>query len=144
MKLPTREMGEIEIVWSQGWGEWGPLRETVFGGLVSVVPEEAVHHALHRWSKPLVTALGIPPYGALIKIPRVCYRKVKHDTAAPCILYDPQRCHARSKELPWCFEPDVDDAEVRRKGGELVQLWHEGVYLVVTLETDDVGNRRPF
>src|SRR4051812_1481223 len=81
--------------------EWEPLRGTVFGDQFTVMTRETIEHGLHRWSKPVVDALGISPEGALKKIPpgsRECFRR------KVCPLYDPKLCFPESKNMPWCFE----------------------------------------
>lgn len=135
VKLPTQEKGilEVEIVWGDGdhWeSEWEPLRQTHWAGLMSVVPAEVMEHALRGWSKPLVSVLGLPPEGALRKIPpenRDCQMQ------GSCAIHDKSRCFPIAKELPWCFEPRMAESEaVRAAASRLVRLWHEGVYVVVT------------
>jgi hypothetical protein len=135
VKVLTAEKGPLEIlvVWSAKgiWEpEWEPLRETQWAELLTIVHPEVMEHALRGWSRPLVLALGLPPEGALRKIPvenRQCSQR------GPCPLYDPKQCQPVAKELPWCFEPEgfspgpLKDALVR-----LIQIWHEAVYVVVT------------
>lgn len=140
MKLPTLEMGDIHLLLVDGWtGGWEVLRGTVFGAQISVVKREIVDHALHRLSRPLVEALGIPPEGALRKIPPVsrrCRMRRKNDEVPyKCPLYDKNNCFPTAKAMPWCFEPDgVENQEVRKKAVEAIELWREGVYVVVVLE----------
>ena len=134
VKLPTLEMGDIHLLLVDGWsGGWEVLQGTVFGDVVSVVGREVVDHALHRLSRPLVNALGIPPVGALRKVPRECWRRRKQEgLPVPCPLYDKSSCRTTSPKMPWCFEPDGDfDPAVRKKASEAIELWHEGVYIVV-------------
>lgn len=134
VKLPTLEMGEIQLLLVDDWSHgWEVLQGTVFGEQVSVVSREVVDHALHRYSRPLVDTLGIPPDGALRKVPRECWRRLKREeNPRACILYDKGRCLTTSPDMPWCFEPDGDfDEVIRKKGAEAIELWHEGVYIVV-------------
>lgn len=135
VKLPTREMGEIELLLIEEeqdgtWEpEWEPIRGTVFGDQVSIVSKEILDHGFHRWSRPLVDALGISPEGALLKVPsvsRVCHRRSK------CPLHIVAACSTKAKNMPWCFEPDgVADEQVRLVASQAIQRWREGVYLVV-------------
>lgn len=134
IKVKTQEKGTLEllVVWAKdgAWeDEWEPLRGTPWGDLVSVVPEEAMEHALHGWSKPLVTALGLPPEGGLRKLPvegKLCMRR------KTCPLHNVKKCYPIAEELPWCYEPDgVASEEVRAAASKLIQTWHEGVYVVV-------------
>lgn len=109
--------------------EWEPLRGTVFGDQFSVISKETLEHALKRWSRPLVDALGIPPVGALKKIPvegRECFRR------GTCRLYNAKQCFPEAKNMAWCFEPDgVADETVRYAATRAFEYWRDGVYLVV-------------
>jgi hypothetical protein len=136
VKLPTQEMGVVTLLtirqrdgkWED---EWEPLRESPFGALLSVITNDAFDHALHGWSKPMVQSLGIPPDGALHKLPkeaRECHRR------AVCPLYD-VNCVPFSKRMPWCFEPGgIADEKVRKAVARAIEKWHAGVYLVVIVE----------
>lgn len=133
MRLPTAERGEIELlaidIREGRWeAEWEPLRGTVYGDQFSIVSREALNHALHGFSRPLSVALGIPPAGALRKIPkpsRGCYVRAK------CPFFRPQHCHIESAKMPWCFEPDaIEDSKIRMAVAKAVSLWREAVYLV--------------
>ena len=134
VRLPTLEMGDLEVllistVGDQWEPEWEPLRGTIFGDQFSVVSKESVTHAFHKLSKPLVKALGIPPKGALKKIPeksRKCFRREK------CILFDPTQCFPEAKNIPWCFEPDgVEPEALRQLATKAIELWRCGVYIIV-------------
>lgn len=134
VKVPTRERGELILdlideadgVWEP---EWEVLRETIYGSLFSVVAKDTLECALRGWTRPLVGELGIPPQGALRKIPlesRQCFKRGK------CPMYLPQLCFPESKNMPWCFEPDgVASEVVRTQATRAIETWREGVYLVV-------------
>lgn len=141
VKLPTLEMGEVQLLLLTGWEEpWNRLRGTPFGDQLSVVSREAVDHALHGLSRPLVDSLGIPPVGALRKIPdesRECLLRRRGQNHRPCPLYGPE-CHVESPKMPWCFEPDgIEDEGVRRAAGLAIEQWRAGVYVVVVTETSN-------
>lgn len=137
VKVPTVEMGELRLLlisvepdgrWES---EWEPLRLTVFGDQISQVSSETVDHVLHGWSRPLARELGIPPAGALRKIPlvsRQCGRR------GVCPLYLPGQCFPEAKKMPWCYEPDgvVDDL-IKFSATRAFEYWRDGVYLVVVL-----------
>lgn len=128
-------MGEIRLLLISvekdgSWeAEWEPLRNTVFGDQFSVISKEVVEHALKRWSRPLADALGIPPEGALKKIPeesRACFRR------QVCPLYLPKNCFPEAKNMPWCFEPDgVPDPAIRYAATRAFEYWRDRVHLVV-------------
>lgn len=136
MKLPTREMGEIQLVslWSKDsqWEpEWEPLRGTPIGSLFSQVQQSDLDHALHGLSRPLVTALGLPPEGCLRKLPiahRSCAKRLQ------CPLYQVQYCHPLSTKMPWCFEPMGLFGEEAVMATKAIELWREGVYVVVVIQ----------
>jgi hypothetical protein len=130
--VKTKELGQLDVLLvreAEGrWEpEWEPLRETVIGGLATQVPRGVVETALLGYSWPLVQQLGLAPAGALRKLPpeaRVCSQR------RTCGLWRAEDCHVRAKGMPWCFQPDT----LPLKAAEVIQLWREGVYLIVTLE----------
>jgi len=109
-----------------------------------VVSREVVDHALHRLSRPLVDSLGIPPQGALRKIPeasRLCLRRRRFANNRPCPLQGPE-CHVLATKMPWCFEPDdIEDEAIRRAASMAIEHWRAGVYVVV-IEEDDCARPR--
>jgi hypothetical protein len=134
MKLPTHEMGEIELlairVREDLWeSEWEPVRGTIFGDQFSHASQETLNHALYGLSRPLVDALSVPPAGALRKVQKPskeCYRRRK------CPIYIPAWCFVTSPKMPWCFEPESLGDEVQRKvATKAIEYWRQGVYLVV-------------
>jgi hypothetical protein len=141
VKLPTQEMGEVQLMLLNGWeGEWARLRGTPIGELFSVVSREVVDHALHRLSRPLVDSLGIPPEGALRKVPAVsrqCWLRLRRPgMRRACPLQGPECDIRTTKPLPHCFEPDgIEDEALRRIATQAIELWRQGVYVVVVEET---------
>lgn len=138
MNLPTKELGEIQVltiserdgVWEE---EWEPLRDRPIGGLLSVVTRETISNALYGLTRPLALALGLPPSGALVKLPnaaRTCERK------KPCPFYDPKLCFPTTKKtMPWCYEPaGISNEKEREAAAKAIGLWREGVYLVIVKE----------
>jgi hypothetical protein len=140
MKLPTHERGELQIlvIWERKgvWEDFQALRGTRFGDQLSIIPQNALDHALHRLSRPLVDNLGIPPAGALRKLPqaaRECEKRLK------CPLFKASECQPlSSKTLPWCFEPGgfADEDPAREQAARLIQEWSQGVYVAVIEESD--------
>jgi hypothetical protein len=132
LKLSTAEMGmlELQLLYSyQGvWEEdWALLQGSFLAESFTVTTKEVVDHALRGWTKPLVTALGIPPEGALRKLPptaKVC------SSLRGCPHSGPD-CHPLAKKMPWCFVPAGVVAPAEPKASEVVQLWREGVHIVV-------------
>lgn len=138
VKVGLRERGgdaQLLLVSSrQGqWEEpWDQLRGTAPGRLLSVVSRADVEHALHGFSRPLSAALGLPPEGCLVKLPKTARRCHRERT---CPLYEPRHCHLQSSKLPLSFEPaGFEDERLRHQIGELVRWWREGVYVVVVEE----------
>lgn len=133
VKFISPQQGDIHIlaIWEQpdgSWeGDWDVLRGTRVGDQFSKVTQAAFDHALHRYHRPLVDQLGIPPEGALRKLPsQLC--ALRHR----CIFYDARNCLAQAKKMPHCFEPDdIESDAVRRMAASAIQHWRESVYLVV-------------
>lgn len=137
VKLPTLEMGEVQLFLLDGWEEpWTLLQGTPIGNQISMVTKEAVNHALHRLSRPLVDSLGIPPQGALRKVPLVsqsCWMKRPKGNRRACSIQGPE-CTIRSPKVPVCFEPDgIEEESLRKVSAQAIELWREGVYVVVTI-----------
>lgn len=107
--------------------EWSFLDGTAVAKQLSYVTQEALDHALHGWSTPLVQALGPPPKGALIKLalsvdPTCAAHKI-------CGTWRSELCYLKSKKIPLCFEL-VNHAGF---ANEVVRWWHEGIYVLVGL-----------
>jgi len=135
VKLLTREKGELHLLLLNGWEKnWAVLKGTAYGDLVTVVDKDTIDHALHGWSRPLVDALGIPPEGALRKVPleaRQCwFREKRPPNDRRCPLQGPE-CHHASQKMPWCFELTEADDALRRAASEAIEQWRAGVYVVV-------------
>jgi len=139
LKVKTAEMGDLELYliyqYGQRWEEtWVPAQGLEATNLLTVVDKAVMDHALAGWSSPLVKALGIPPEGALRKLPvgnRVCERR------DPCPFYRPKECVPLHSKMPWCFEPSgIEDPNARRLIAELVKFWREGVYTVVVVDAE--------
>lgn len=139
MKLPTVELGPLEVLTIREtngrWeGDWEVLRETPLGRHFSHVTKEQLDHVLYGFSKPFAEALGLPPEGALAKLPSPrCNKQEK------CSLHDPRKCLVTSSKLPWCYEPAGLDLpeEALSMASEAVFRWREKVYLVVVREDLD-------
>ena len=135
LKAKTQEMGDLELylIYQEGehWEkQWRPLQGEPITSLLMVVTKEDMDHLLYGWSKPFMQKIGIPPEGALRKLPSsLCYQRV------PCPFHDRRYCTSKSKEIRICFEPDtIEDLEKRKLAADLVRLWKEGVYIVVVQE----------
>lgn len=145
LKVQTKEMGFVEmyLIYDEGgvWeGHWRPLQGMAsVAGLFGSVSKEEMEQALIGWSKPLVDAMGVPPKGALVKLPlasRQCYSR------RPCPFYRPRDCGHQQLKMPWCFTPDgFEGEEVRTLTAEAIGLWREGVYIVVVREQEPHAQR---
>lgn len=134
----TREVGAVELylIYAKGdkWeAEWAPLQGSVFGGLFTVLTKEVMDHALWGYSRPLVDALGLPPKGALIKMPNpLCTKRVG------CTFYEARDCVPTGRNLPHCYQPEGLATEAARDlAYEAVMLWRDEVYIAVVQEADD-------
>lgn len=136
VKVRTQELGHVELfliyetkgLWEE---EWRPLQGNLpVRDVLTVVSGETMRHCLKGWSSPFVKALGLPPYGCLIKIPSDlarCHNREK------CPFFDRTACLPTAKKMPSCFEPESSEEE-RPLLTELVRLWKEGVYVVLVQE----------
>jgi hypothetical protein len=129
-----REMGQIELLLVRMEGgcwepEWEALRETPIAGLLPVVTRQDIEHALKGYTRPLYRGLGLPPDGALRKLPKDAKECRERRS---CRLWRPEECHPVAKAMPWCFQPDA----LPLKAAEVIQLWREKTYIVITLEED--------
>lgn len=140
VRLKTREKGMLEVLvvtefadgrWELGWEN---IRGTFFGQLVPRVPRSAFNHVLNGYSQPFIEALGLPPEGALKRLPTAACAK-----QGGCSLYDSRRCSLWSKKLPWSYEPAGFDAlggSTLRIASELIFLWKEGVRVVAVYDDE--------
>ncbi len=141
LKAKTHEMGLIELylIYDEGgeWEDhWRPLQEMPeIVSLLPSIPREEMEAALIGWSKPLVTALGPSPKGALLKLPetsRICWSRTT------CPFHRKETCGHLLPRMPWCFVPDgFEDDTVRRLVAEIIGLWREGVYVIRVQEPLD-------
>ncbi len=137
LKLIPRELGELQLylIYAKGgdWEQaWKPLQGHPVGGLFTKTTKIVLDHALAGWSRPLVDALGIPPQGALRKLPeaqRQCVHRAK------CSLYIARDCVPAAAKMPWCFQPSgMADEKIQQLVADAIRLWREGVYIVVVSE----------
>jgi hypothetical protein len=135
LKVETRELGMVEmfLIYAPGgeWeAEWKPLQGTDVGDLFTVVTKEVMDHALWGYSKPLVEALGLPPKGALHKMPHpLCANRIG------CTFYEARDCVPTGRNLPHCYQPEgLPSEESRQLAFEAVRLWRDGVYIAVVKE----------
>lgn len=133
MKLTTVQKGFVEVLRIQEnadgtWEEeWEPLRHTPLASLVSRMSQRNLDHGLVGYTKPFVDALGIPPDGALRKVPsQECSSRHR------CPFYAKKKCEVSSKKLSWCFKPEgVEGEDGKNAAAQAVFLWRDKVYLVV-------------
>jgi len=126
LNVQTREMGVVKVwLLRPDEPEWTVLAGTSLADLITVMPRSALEHALHGWSRPFVDALGLPPQGALRKLPlQEC------NLRRTCASWRNASCRSSAKDMPICFEPEG----LPSSASEVVRLWREGVYVVVTQE----------
>ncbi len=138
--IPTVEVGDLDlfVVYARGgsWeAAWEPLRGSSLAELVPRTDKATYDHALRGWTLPLVRALGLPPEGALRKLPaggRLCAER------GGCPLKGPA-CHPLHKRMPWCFAPgDLPPGPARDLGAEAIRLWRGGVRILVVDKTPDL------
>jgi hypothetical protein len=134
LSLKTQEMGILELYLIYQYGdlweeEWRPLQGDPITSLLTVVSQEMMNHALKGLTRPFVKALGIPPDGALRKLPNSTCDKRRY-----CPFYQKKECVPLFKKMPSCFEPaGIHDLEARQLAGSLIRMWREVVYLIVVV-----------
>ena len=105
------------------WGVLAPLKGTPWEAALPIVTGEAMSHALHGWSVPLVREIG----------PKPGSRKVRGGTQcglyAKCITAD-SKCHA-SGPPPDCYEAPLEDPVARRAATAVALKWAEGAWVVI-------------
>jgi hypothetical protein len=120
--------GDAQFWFHQDWTELGPIRETLWGTLISQVTQEAVDYAYRKWTRPLVGQLGLSPVECLQKVRR------KHSQChnRPTCQIGGSECHLGSLKRPWCFEPvGIEEAVSRGVASTLVEAWSQNVWVVV-------------
>lgn len=137
LKVITREVGDLQLFLIYETAgvyetEWRPLQGTDIAALFTPITRELVECALKGYTSPLVKTLGVPPNGALRKLPiaaKECVNKGR------CSLFIPRDCVPTAVKMPWCYEPGgIEDENVRRLASEVVGLWRGGVYVLVVSE----------
>jgi hypothetical protein len=132
-------MGSVELylindeggTWEEQWRDFQGIWD------LPVISKTDMDHALHGWTKPLVTVLGPPPKGKLIQLPQAAKKCASEKT---CPFYDKRTCGASLKKMPWCFVPD--DTKAGSLAAEVIKLWREGVYVLVVQEPKPDGANR--
>jgi len=137
LKIATKELGPLELyviyetdgVWE---GTWQPVQGSDVTSLMTTISKEVYDHALKGWTRPLITALGLAPSGALRKLPLGAARCAAR---TKCPFFDKKACVPASPKMPVCFEADVSpDEQKRHLTSEIIKLWRDGVYVVVVQE----------
>jgi hypothetical protein len=126
-------MGPIELylIYDEGgiWeADWRPMQGA--GLALPEVTKADMDHALHGWTRPLVSALGPPPEGRLRLLPKAA-RHCEH--ARTCSLFDKKRCGILIPKMPWCFEP-AGFLTAPQLVAEVVKMWRAQVYVLLVKE----------
>lgn len=139
LKLPTKEMGDLQLylIYQTGaeWEkEWAALQSHPIASLFTVVSKETMDAALLGSTSSLVKQLGLPPIGAIHKLPlinQVCSLRNE------CVSFTRHLCVPEHKKMPVCFQPDgVEGTEARQLAADVIRHWREKVYVIVV--RDDV------
>jgi hypothetical protein len=135
--VPTREIGVLPLyliynvqgVWES---RWRPLQGHPVTEPFTVVQKELIEHALLGLTSPLVKALGLFPAGCLRKLPleaRECAVRRR------CPFFNKAACTPlTSKIMPWCYEPEGIEADLKPLVSEVIGLWRSGVYVTLVCE----------
>lgn len=137
LSLKTRELGNLSLYLiyqkaDQYEETWRAIQGLEIAQGFTVITKEVLNQALLGWTSPFVKQLGIPPVGALVKLPTVnklCEAREK------CPMYTPRECVPQYKKMPWCFQPaGLSSDEQRRLAADVVQMWRAKTYIVVVTE----------
>lgn len=133
MALPDPTHGEVLLAVAvprdgEPWGVLAPLRGTPWGDAVREVTGEALSHARHGWSTPLMREVGPHPHDLARRIP---------PEAGACDLSTGGRCAGASplcrpgKKMPDCYEPPgLAETEQQVLAATVALFWREGRYVL--------------
>lgn len=112
LQLNDKDLGEILLAvivptLDDPWGDFAPLRETIWGSRIREVSGEAMAHARHGYALPLMREIGPEPQVLARGIPDVDGACSLIQT---CILAKPS-CRP-GKHLPDCYEPKGEHSEL--------------------------------
>lgn len=113
--------------------EWEPLRQSGMEevlDLLSPISYIAYSELRARYAKPFMDEAGLPPKACILKLTEETSLCVFRDT---CPTYGPE-CSAKTNP-PVCYDPSVEDLEIRPLVARLISLWRLGFYtILVTYE----------
>ena len=108
------------------WGVLAPLRETIWGQFIQIIPGDVFSEALYGHTLPFIRMLGNPPK---VHSQRIPLQEGKCREYKDCILVGP---HCRpGQKLPECYTAPHRDIEVARLASEVALAWREGRYVLV-------------
>jgi len=119
--LPVPRAGEP-------WGVMLPLKETPWAKLIPIVTGDALSHALHGNTKPLMSVVGRPPRHQGKQL-QVHERHCK--LLGTCTLHEYSRCYVGSGDLPGCYVAPLLGPEAAMLALVVAMAWNEGRYVVV-------------
>ena len=108
------------------WGVLAPLKETPWGDEIWTVPGEAMSHALHGWTVPLLRVLGTPPRARAVRMSEKDGRCSLHETCVMAKDY----CRP-SPQLPDCYEAPLKDVRAAHLATLVALAWKEGRYVLL-------------
>jgi hypothetical protein len=111
------------------WGVLAPLRGTPWEEVISVVPGEALSHALHGYPWPLMRSLGPEPEELIQKLPPETWCIQLLDKSCP--QRDKRKCRP-GPSLPTCYQVGSLEAEAAMVAYEVAIALGEGKYIIVT------------
>ena len=136
LKIVTKELGEVElfaIYSTNGQWEmsWRSLQTDPLAKEFTSITKEVFDQTLLGWTSPFVKMLGLAPNYSLRKLStesKQCFQQ------GSCPFFEKKNCSPISAKMPWCFEPGIEDKDVRRLVAEVIKLWREKVYIIVVEE----------
>lgn len=134
-KIHTKDFGTLSVfaISSNSTGrwesEWAPLQDAGLEDvldLLSPISYIAYSELRSRHAIPFLEEVGLPA--------KACLQKLKPDLTvclwkSTCPSYDAKACDANLK-APVCFDPNIDDPELRLLVARLIDFWRMGFYVI--------------
>ncbi len=110
------------------WGVLSGLQNTSWGANIPTVSGEALSHALHGHTIPLIRQLGVPPRARLAQTPNEL-KTCQEFTSSQCALFTPS-CSPGSGDLPDCYSCPADiPLRLSHLVTVITKAWDEGRYV---------------
>jgi hypothetical protein len=134
VQLPDKTYGEMKVAIAiprpdDNWGVLAPLRDTLWGGFIATVSGEAMAHARHGFSAPLMREIGPHPQERARRMSDAEGRCANFEGCAGAAPV----CRP-GRKLPDCYEPPgIRDVDTLRLVAAVSLAWRDGWYVIVVV-----------